>query len=115
VGSVTVTREETSRVAHFEQLLEGRVPGVEVQRLGGDRYSVRVRGGGSLAGTGDPLFVVDGVPFPVGVSVRDLAAGINPGDVARIDVLKDAMATATYGMRGANGVILITTRSRSRR
>jgi TonB-dependent SusC/RagA subfamily outer membrane receptor len=81
-------------------LLE-RIPGVSVTGHAGSR-SVRVR-----SGTGDPLFVVDGAPRFAGATLLEILLG---SDIERIDVLKDAGATATYGMRGTNGVVLITTR-----
>jgi TonB-dependent SusC/RagA subfamily outer membrane receptor len=70
---------------------------------------VRVRGGGGVLGDGEPLFVVDGVPLRA-LGPGGALDGIVPEDVARIDVLKDAASAAIYGSRGANGVILITTR-----
>jgi TonB-dependent starch-binding outer membrane protein SusC len=107
-GAATVIGEETLenyRVTRVEQLLEARVAGVTVRRMGNGEYSVLIRGINAIHGTSQPLFVVDGVPL---LDQRSLAA-INPADVARIEVLKDAMA-ASYGVRGAHGVILITTR-----
>jgi TonB-dependent SusC/RagA subfamily outer membrane receptor len=88
--------------ARVEDLLAARFPGVEVIG-GGTGASVRVRGSTSLVGNNEPLYVLDGMP------VSSLV-GINPRDVARIEVLKDAGSTAAYGIRGANGVILITTK-----
>jgi TonB-dependent SusC/RagA subfamily outer membrane receptor len=89
-----------------------RGAGLEVQRLRGGDFSVRIRGGSSGLG-GEPLWVVDGTPMPQGVSPSALLAGIDPGAVARIDVLKGASATV-YGMRGINGVILVTLRGARR-
>jgi TonB-dependent starch-binding outer membrane protein SusC len=77
---------------------------VDVTRLGGADFSVRIRGARSLAGSNEPLFVVDGVPRTAGA-----LDAIAPSSVVRIDVLKDAATLAAYGARGANGVILITT------
>ncbi len=88
--------------ATVQDLLVARFPGVEVIGAGAGA-SVRVRGSTSLVGNNEPLYVVDGMPVS-GVY------GINPRDVARIEVLKDAGSTAAYGIRGANGVILITTK-----
>lgn len=107
VGSVDVAAQRRGNVMHVEELLQGRVAGVSVRRLGDGSYSVRVRGAGAQFGSGEPLYVVDGVPLPPGSGV---VRGINPRDVARIEVLKDASATAIYGARGGNGVILIATR-----
>lgn len=81
-----------------------RVPGVEVRRLGGADFSVRIRGVRSITSTNEPLFVVDGTPR----TATSLEALI-PSSIVRIDVLKDAGSLAAYGARGANGVVLITT------
>ena len=94
-------------VAQAEELLEGRFPGVRVQRVPGG-IIVRIRGATSVMGSEEPLYVVDGMemaPGPGGALM-----GINPADITRIEVLKDIGSTAAYGVRGANGVILITTR-----
>jgi TonB-dependent SusC/RagA subfamily outer membrane receptor len=97
-------------VGRFEQLLEGRMPGVTVERVANGDYSVHVRGGTSAANSGEPLIVIDGMVSPMGVSTRTVLSSIAPESVARIDVLKDGGSTAIYGSRGANGVILITTK-----
>ncbi|HET9982031.1 MAG TPA: TonB-dependent receptor plug domain-containing protein [Longimicrobiales bacterium] len=110
VGSVVVSRAEATRVARVEELMEGRIPGVDVQRLPGGDFAVRVRGGATVLDGGDPLYVVDGMPLMAGVPPRLLLAGIDPADVVRIDVLRDGGSAAIYGLRGANGVVLITTR-----
>lgn len=99
-----IGREVTSIV----DLIEGRLPGVYVRRLGNGGVSIRVRGASSFMGGGEPLFVIDGRTIMAPVSSALLA--INPNDILRIDVLKDAGATAIYGSRGSNGVILITTK-----
>jgi TonB-dependent starch-binding outer membrane protein SusC len=110
VASVDLTRDaERPRGVRIEELLEGRVAGVEVRRLPNGELSLRLRGAASLSGDGEPLVVVDGVPAPHGVPSRLLLRDIDPGDVARVDVLKGS-AAAIYGSRGANGVILITLR-----
>jgi TonB-dependent SusC/RagA subfamily outer membrane receptor len=84
--------------------LLGRVPGVEVRRMDGAEFSVRIRGSRSIGLSNEPLFVVDGVP-----RTHTALEAIAPSSVVRIDVLKDAGSLAAYGARGANGVILITT------
>ena len=89
------------------QGLTGRAAGVQViQNSGapGGNISVRIRGGNSLQGNNEPLYVVDGFPISGGPTA------INPNDIASIEVLKDASATAIYGSRGANGVVIITTK-----
>ncbi len=107
---VTVVPSETdARVSRVEELLRG-VPGLEVTALANGAYQIRIRGHRSIRGNpgdDDPLIVIDGVPSSAGAAaLADLA----PNDVARIDVLKDAGATSQYGSRGANGVIVITTK-----
>ena len=107
VGSVTSCDIAGSRVTRVEDLLQGRVAGVVVSRNRSGAMAVRIRGVQSLYGDDEPLFVVDGMPLLSGASSL---AGIAPQDVDRIDVLKDAGATAIYGSRGGNGVILIKTK-----
>ena len=92
--------------ANITQALQGRLPGVEFAQTStqpGAAMQIRIRGSRSLTASNDPLIVLDGIPF-VG-SISD----INPNDIKSIDILKDASATAIYGSRGANGVILVTT------
>ena len=109
-GAVSSVRAEDvgREVTSILDLIEGRLPGVTVRRLGNGDVSIRVRGAPSFMGGGEPLFAIDGrtIMTPVGSALM----AINPKDVVRIDVLKDAGATAIYGSRGGNGVILITTR-----
>lgn len=109
VASLSGDRLRSRRVTRVEEMFQGRLAGVAVTRLPGGGYSVRIRGASSLAGGGDPLFVLDGVPL-LGSRPGHELDGINPADVERIDVLKDAGSAAIYGSRAANGVILITTR-----
>jgi TonB-dependent SusC/RagA subfamily outer membrane receptor len=89
----------------IEQALAGRFPGVEVNRTADGGIAVRIRGGSSILGSNEPLYVIDGVPIQPGPNGS--LAGINPYDIESIEVLKDAANTAMYGSRGANGVILI--------
>jgi TonB-dependent starch-binding outer membrane protein SusC len=102
-------------VGRIEELLEGRVAGLQVIRLPNGEYSLRIRGVSTLRrdGNTEPLIVLDGMPLSHRTS-RTALAGINPRDVESIRVLKDAGSTAIYGMRGANGVILITTKRNNR-
>lgn len=98
-----------------QQLMAGRIAGVNVTMPGGapgDGGVIRIRGGSSLAASNDPLIVVDGVPIEnAGVpGVRNPLSTINPAEIESFTVLKDASATAIYGARASNGVILITTR-----
>jgi TonB-linked SusC/RagA family outer membrane protein len=95
-------------VAGATQALQGRAPGVQVVRNGGapgNAGSIRIRGTGTV-NNADPLLVIDGVPVGIGSSLND----INPNDIESIEVLKDASAAAIYGNRGANGVVIVTTK-----
>lgn len=104
-----------------EQLLQGRVSGVNVtQNTGtpGGRSTVRIRGSSSITGGNDPLYVVDGIPIntgnysgaAAGSVAQNPLANISPNDIESIEVLKDASAAAIYGSRASNGVIIITTK-----
>jgi TonB-linked SusC/RagA family outer membrane protein len=110
-GSVKVVKAEElekKNVSNISQALAGEVAGVNVINTSGQPGTVatiRIRGFGSVNGNRDPLYVVDGVPFSGSIN------SINPSDVETTTILKDATATAIYGSRGANGVILITTKS----
>ncbi len=91
---------------NFSQSIQGRLPGVELSQTStrpGSTLQIRVRGTRSLTASNDPLVVLDGVPFIGSISE------INTNDIKSLDILKDASATAIYGSRGANGVIIITT------
>jgi TonB-dependent SusC/RagA subfamily outer membrane receptor len=94
--------------AQLESLLVGRVAGVQIVRLAGGGISVRIRGQGSMTGDNEPLYVVDGMLVQA-TADRGLY-WLNPADIRRIEILKDPSTTSMYGMRGANGVVLITTR-----
>jgi TonB-dependent SusC/RagA subfamily outer membrane receptor len=110
VGSISEEELDGMRVSRVEELLLGRVPGVHVIHLANGDFSVRVRGAKTFGqGSEEPLYVVDGMPL-MATGLRTALIGIAPQDIARIDVLKDAGATAVYGSKGANGVILITTK-----
>ena len=110
-SDATVTRDDARArtFAHVEELIEGRAPGVQVIRRSDGTFSLRIRGTSSPAGRNEPLIVIDGTAVFEGRVGQALAA-LTPQDVLRIDVLKDAASTALYGMRGGNGVIVITTR-----
>ncbi|QCR24314.1 TonB-dependent receptor [Pontibacter sp. SGAir0037] len=109
-GSVaSISGEALTEVpsANISQALQGRLPGVELSQTSsqpGAPMQIRIRGTRSLTASNDPLVVLDGIPYPG--SIGD----INPNDIQSIDILKDASATAIYGSRGANGVILVTTK-----
>ncbi len=112
-GAITSLSEKTLRevpVPNIQQALQGRAAGLEIQRVGnqpGAGAQIRIRGNRSISGSNEPLIILNGIPFDG--SLND----INPADIASIDILKDASATAIYGSRGANGVILITTKKGS--
>jgi TonB-dependent SusC/RagA subfamily outer membrane receptor len=113
-GAISSLTRADTRSQHFASvidMIDGRVPGVEVIRRGSN-VSLRVRGITSVMGSTEPLIVVDGVPLSQFQNSGLALAAISPDEVARIDVLKDAGSTAIYGMRGANGIIVITTRRR---
>ncbi|WP_321372328.1 TonB-dependent receptor [uncultured Draconibacterium sp.] len=111
VSSVSEERLAKIPVSNVMQAVQGAVSGVSVTQVSsipGEAPQVLVRGGGSLTASTDPYVVVDGIPISkMGGSIND----INPNDIKSIEILKDASATAIYGMNGANGVILITTKS----
>jgi TonB-dependent starch-binding outer membrane protein SusC len=125
----TITEKDFNRgvINSPEQLMAGRVAGVQVSQASGEPgggINVRIRGTSSVRSGNNPLFVVDGVPLSgddtspsgFGTSIGNSTAKnplnfLNPDDIASIDILKDASATAIYGSRGANGVVLITTKS----
>ena len=95
------------KVARVEELLIGQ-PGVDVVRTGDGGYSVSIRGTGSFMSSEQPLYVIDGTPYEA-TPGRGLG-WLNPQDVVRIDVLKNPTETSFYGLRGGNGVIVITTK-----
>lgn len=129
-GAVTAVTEEdfnTGVITSPEQLIQGRAAGVQITEASGEPgagVAIRIRGTSSVRGGNNPLFVVDGVPLSGdGTTAGGNASGLgataarnplnflNPNDIASIDILKDASATAIYGSRGANGVVIITTKS----
>ncbi|MFT4032020.1 MAG: TonB-dependent receptor [Siphonobacter sp.] len=94
-------------ITNARQALQGRVAGVDVVQNGsnpGSGVTVRIRGRRSINASNDPLYVVDGIPLAGNID------DINPNDIASMEILKDASATAIYGSRGANGVVIITTK-----
>jgi TonB-dependent starch-binding outer membrane protein SusC len=107
VGSVAMEETRGNRYNSVEEMLAGRVAGVQVTRTSSG-ISVRIRGSGSLRANMEPLYVVDGVTVIVGRAGSGLS--ISPHEIERIEVLKDAAASAMYGSRGANGVVVITTK-----
>ncbi len=127
VSSVTDKNFNKTNSISAEQLIQGRAAGVVVTNSSGEPgggINVRIRGTSSVRAGNNPLFVVDGVPLGGGETTggsdvqglgtqaaRNPLNFLNPADIASIDILKDASATAIYGSRGANGVVIITTKS----
>lgn len=105
VSSVGVKDIKDSPVANIGQAMQGKVSGVQIIDAGkpGDNVTIKIRGLGTI-NTSNPLIVIDGIPTDLGLS------SLNMADVERVDVLKDASATAIYGSRGANGVVMITSK-----
>jgi TonB-dependent starch-binding outer membrane protein SusC len=111
IGSVKGETLRKSPVATFDQALAGRIAGLEVTSSTGDpggKVNIRIRGNTTVsdASSNDPLFVVDDLVLPQGVGINS----INPSDIESIDVLKDAAATSIYGIRAANGVVVVKTK-----
>ena len=109
VSSVSEEEMNSGRPLRIEELLRGRVPGLEISRAAGGRPTFRIRGTNSLVQQLEPLFVLDGVQLAPG-NVYHALASLTTQDIRQIDVLKDVASTSIYGTRGAGGVILITTR-----
>lgn len=121
-GSVAQVKEEKlllQPVVSVDQALQGRMAGVNITSTSGtlgDQGAIRIRGANSISGSSQPLFVVDGVPLNATEQTNALGtrynplSDINPNDIASVNVLKDASAAAIYGSRGANGVVVITTK-----
>jgi len=127
IGDVTTIKGEDiikQPVINPLAALQGRVPGMDIRQvsgLPGGSFSVAIRGTNSITGSSAPLYIIDGVPYPGGIlgSISSANANLrggdglnflNPNDIESIAVLKDADATAIYGSRGSNGVVLITTK-----
>ena len=107
ISSISARQITEMPITNVAQALQGRVAGIDVSQSGskpGSVPTIRVRGRRSFRASNDPLYVVDGIPLSGGYE------DLNPNDVQSIEILKDATATAIYGARGANGVILVTTK-----
>ncbi|AWW30462.1 TonB-dependent receptor [Echinicola strongylocentroti] len=110
VSNVEGAQLENLPAARVDQTLQGRAAGVQVSQISGDpgaAPTIRIRGGNSIQGNNEPLWVIDGVIVGTDFNLSN----INTNDIQSIDVLKDAVAVSIYGTRGANGVILVTTKS----
>ena len=117
VTSVTADAIAKSLPTSIDQVLQGRAAGVQVVQnsgMPGGTTSIRIRGTNSLSSSNEPIYVIDGVIIDGGGANGDAnanaLAAINPADIVSLDILKDASATAIYGARAANGVIIITTK-----
>ncbi len=126
VSAVTTEALEHTPIVSIDQILQGTSPGVEVTTASsepGGALSVRVRGTSSITGSAEPLYVIDGFPIENDIEGSSVGNGgrtrttpanplatINPSDIESISILKDASSTAIYGARGANGVVIITTK-----
>ena len=128
-GSVASIKQKDftpGAIVNVQQALQGRVAGVQVYQKSGEpgsAMSVKIRGASSITAGNDPLYVIDGMPVNNEAAIGGSGPGfvgtpnprnplnsLNPSDIESIEVLKDASATAIYGSRGSNGVVLITTK-----
>jgi len=120
VSSVNMDNLKEMPATSFDKKLQGRVSGVQVTTLSGQpggATSVKIRGGNSIMAGNEPLYVIDGVLMEsqqnfswIGGPAENGLSSINPNDIESMEILKDASATAIYGARGANGVVIITTK-----
>jgi len=124
IASVSAEDIKSLPITSFEQGMQGRVAGVQVVQgnsAPGGAPQVRIRGANTVLGGNEPLYVIDGVPvynselegnsnLNIGTQPSNALASINPNDIVSMEILKDASATAIYGARGANGVVIITTK-----
>lgn len=122
ISSITKKDLDNNVFTSFAQMLQGRASGLQVIESSGEPgayVSVNIRGANTLFGNSDPLYILDGIPLSLGTEAENdhfwtstnPLASISPNDIEHIEVLKDASATAIYGSRASNGVILITTKT----
>src|SRR5690606_11898992 len=118
VASIKGESVQNVAIPSIDKFFQGQVAGVQAANpsgILGQPARIRIRGTNSINSGSDPLYVVDGVPYITGdqgaVMINNPLGDINPNDIANIEVLKDGAATAIYGSRAANGVVLITTKS----
>jgi TonB-dependent SusC/RagA subfamily outer membrane receptor len=112
-NTVTAKDIEANPSEPIEKILQAKVPGVWVTRTPDGGIAVKIRGTSSFYGENQPLYVIDGMTMNPGPS--GALTGVNPHDIESIQVLKDPADTAMYGIRGANGVIVIKTKAPGRR
>lgn len=115
ISSVKAEDIKVTPVANLAQGLQGRVAGLDMRQNSGTpggNISVRIRGTNSINGTSEPLYVIDGIQISAisAINTANPLSQINPSDIESVEILKDAAATAIYGARAANGVVLITTK-----
>ncbi|MFT3949572.1 MAG: TonB-dependent receptor plug domain-containing protein [Agriterribacter sp.] len=126
ISSIKGAELKSSSAASFDAALTGKAAGVQVTTTSGEPgagVSINIRGKGTVMGSNEPLYVIDGFPIYTNENVASPGTAgefrgyftnplstINPGDIESIEILKDASATSIYGSRGANGVVLITTK-----
>ena len=115
IASIKAAELTQTPIANVAQGIQSRVPGVQINQNSGapgGNISVRIRGTNSITGTSEPLYIVDGIQISNGGGITDVSplSTINPNDIESVEVLKDASASAIYGARAANGVVLITTK-----
>jgi TonB-linked SusC/RagA family outer membrane protein len=113
VNSLQSDEITKARATNTQEAMQGRLPGVDIKRSSGkpgSDFSIEIRGANSITGNTQPLYVIDGVVVSQLGGATNPINDINPADIERIDVLKDASSTAIYGSRGGNGVVLVTTK-----
>jgi TonB-dependent SusC/RagA subfamily outer membrane receptor len=111
-GAVTSVRDAElgeTRAGGIQELLRGRVAGLEILPQPGGGFRYRIRGVGTINETPEPLFIVDGNPVAA-AQLESALSGLTRDDIRQIDVLKDVASTSVYGIRGAGGVVIINTR-----
>lgn len=110
LAGTTVTADDLAQSPSqpIEKVLQAHVPGVTITTTPNGSLSVRIRGATSINGSTEPLYIIDGLPIQPGPDGS--LVGINANDIASIEVLKDASSLAFYGVRGANGVVIIKTK-----
>jgi TonB-dependent SusC/RagA subfamily outer membrane receptor len=110
IAGTTITADDLDRAGNdaIEKTLAAKVPGALITRTPDGGIAIQIRGSTSLAANTQPLYVIDGLPIQPGPG--GALVGINPHDIATIEVLKDAASLSFYGLRGANGVIIIKTK-----
>ncbi|MBD1393403.1 SusC/RagA family TonB-linked outer membrane protein [Mucilaginibacter glaciei] len=117
VNSLQADEIVKARATGTQEAMQGRLPGVDIKRSSGkpgSDFSIEIRGANSITGSTQPLYVIDGIAVAQNGSATNPVNDLNPADIERIDVLKDASSTAIYGSRGANGVVLVTTKRGSK-